>query len=279
MSHVSHVTHESVKSGMQSHLDISAHVTYNMHESCHMSMSHVTHMNESSLACSHVLTSRLMSHQWLMSHINEPCHKSISHVTHMSVSCVPHIQFGCVMSHQRFMSQINESCHTYEWAMSHIWMCHVYAFMSRHLGACPSTPHTVWACDVTSMIHVTNQWAMSHIWMSHVTHMNASYVCIHVPTSTCMSEYPTYSLSVYMRIHSHAHKYAPSPRQNRENTRQHLNLFKCVDNGVRSRPSKSNDLEHYTYTPPSRENRENTRPWEHLYFFNLVDNGLRTECI
>ena len=173
-----------------------SHVAH-MNESCRMSMSHVAHMNESCLACSHVPTSRLMSHTICMSHVT--CQWAMSHIWMSQVS-------HAVTSWHLGSCHINESCHilmshvTYQWAMSQInESCHTYECVT-------CTPHTVWVCDVTSTIHVTNQWIMSHIWMSHVTHMNESCVCIHVSTSRRMSEYPTYSLSVWCHINDSCHK-------------------------------------------------------------------------
>ena len=65
-----------------------------MNGSCHIWMSHVTHINES-----------CHTYEWVMSHINKSCHT-----------------YEWVMSHiwKSHVTHINESCHTYEWVMSHI---------------------------------------------------------------------------------------------------------------------------------------------------------------
>ena len=99
----------------------------------HISMSHVTHINQS-----------CHTYEWVMSHI------SISHVTCINGSChtgvyVAHTYtYICtckallvcafddmshlwVMSHTSIghVTHINRSCHTCQWVMSHIWLSHV----------------------------------------------------------------------------------------------------------------------------------------------------------
>jgi len=78
-----------------------------MSELHHISMCHITHVNESCHTC-----------QCAMSHI------SMCHVTHVNVSCHT---CQCVMSHISMchVTHINVSCHTYQRVMSHISMCHV----------------------------------------------------------------------------------------------------------------------------------------------------------
>jgi len=73
----------------------------------HISMCHVTHINES-----------CQTYEWVMSHI------WMSHVTHMNESCHT---YQWVMSHisMSHVTHLNESCHTYEWVMLHISMSHV----------------------------------------------------------------------------------------------------------------------------------------------------------
>jgi len=53
--------------------------------------------------------------------------------------------------------------HTYEWVMSHIWMCH-----GTHMN---ESCHTYkWFLE----LRFADSWVMAHIWMSHVTHTNDS---------------------------------------------------------------------------------------------------------
>jgi len=76
-----------------------------MNASRHISMSHVTHMNES-----------CHTYEWVTTHI------WMSHVAHMNESC---------RTYERVTSPIDASCHTYEWVISpvnesyHIWQRHV----------------------------------------------------------------------------------------------------------------------------------------------------------
>jgi len=73
----------------------------------HLSMNHVTHMNES---CN--------TYEWVMLHV------WMSHVICMNESCHTYER---VMSQiwMSYVTHINESCHAYEWVMSYIWTSHV----------------------------------------------------------------------------------------------------------------------------------------------------------
>ena len=100
------------------------------------------------------------------SHMPIGCHMEIG--SHMPIGC--HMGIGCDMgigACQLFRIQMshvthtNESCHTYEWVMSHIWMC-----------------------------HNSYKWVMSHIWMSHVTYTNAPTSCQHRDTNRSNTAVP-----------------------------------------------------------------------------------------
>ena len=152
-----------------SHISMS-HVT-RMNESCHtyewvmshIPMSHVAHMNES-----------FHAYEWVMSHI------SMSHITHMNVSCHTYLWIYVTHMNKSCHTHMNESCHTYECVMSHIWMSHVthngwvmsHLWMS-HVTHINESCHTYeWVMSHMNESYHTHEWVMSHIWMSHVTHMN-----------------------------------------------------------------------------------------------------------
>jgi len=115
----------------------------------HMTMNHVTCMNESWVYIYIVLSLEGLSYtwQWVMSHrwMSDGC------IYMWSLSggslCV---SLHMAMSHGTYM---NELCHAYEWVMWHVWMGH----FTRMNESC----HTY-------------EWVMSHVWMSHVTRMNES---------------------------------------------------------------------------------------------------------
>jgi len=121
----------------------------------HISMSHVTHTNES-----------CHTYEWVMSYI------WMSHVTHMSESCHAH---EWVMSHIRMGhgTDMNESCHTYEWGMSQIQISqathlntsrHTYGWVMSNIWISHVTMCTIcvaiWICHVTQ----TNQWCHTSSW-------------------------------------------------------------------------------------------------------------------
>ena len=148
---------------------------------CHVWMSHVTHMNASCLSSfleripesflsvpkpliyiysrhvwmSHVATKRMplisqdlvhmneSYHTWVMSHMNESRLTFEWVMSHMNESC--HIWMSHV-TYEWVMSRMNESCHTYEW------------IVFRMNESC-----------------LTYEWVMSHVWMSHVTHVVESF--------------------------------------------------------------------------------------------------------
>jgi len=114
---------------------------------------------------------RVMSH--IATHMNESCHMygrgCVSHVAHVNMWCPT---YEWVMSHfyMCHFSRMYKSCHTYEWVMSHIWVCHV-----------------------TSMgkPRPTHEWVMSHTGTcltshtntpSHVTHLKSCHTQAHVLT-------------------------------------------------------------------------------------------------
>ena len=66
-----------------------------MNESCHIWMSHVSHINESCLI-------------WMsQSHMNESCHIWMSHVSHMNGSCLICVSY---VSYEWVISHMKESC-------------------------------------------------------------------------------------------------------------------------------------------------------------------------
>jgi len=83
--------------------------------------------------------------------------------------------------------------HTYEWVMSHVWMCH--------------TTHVNASCykymDVSCH---TDGWVMSYLWIIHVTLTNASchmpYVCMRHVTHVKASSWAESCVHIYMSIHS-----------------------------------------------------------------------------
>ena len=82
-------------------------VKLRINESCHIRMSHVTHLNES-----------CHTYEWVMSQI------WMSHGTHMNELCHLYewVLLHIWMSH---VTRIHESCYTYTWIISHTWMIHV----------------------------------------------------------------------------------------------------------------------------------------------------------
>jgi len=137
----------------------------------HISMSHVTHMNESCHTYEWVMSHIWMSH---VTHINEPCHTYqwvmshiwMSHVTHKNEPCHT---YEWVMSHisMSHATHMNEPFHTYEWVMSHIewvmshiWMIHATYLLRQHIAT--QTKHG-------------NTWKNSHIYISHFTQR---YLCV-----------------------------------------------------------------------------------------------------
>ena len=86
------------------------------------------------------------------------------------------------MSH---VTRTNESCHTYEWVMSHVWMCQYDApAHNQQLAGYTQRPPELSLVSALAPIsvyrsHVTHvnqsyEWVMSHVWTSHVTHMKES---------------------------------------------------------------------------------------------------------
>jgi len=144
-------------------------VMLRINESCHIWMSHVTHLNESCHTYEWVMSHIWMSHG---THMYESCHTWMSHVTHMNESCHT---YTWVMSH------MNESYHTHEWVMSHIWMSHV-TYMNESCYTCE------WVMADVCMSHVTHmneschtyEWVMSHIWMSHAYEWVMSHTVPHI---------------------------------------------------------------------------------------------------
>ena len=111
----------------------------------HMSMDHVTHVNEP-----------LYTYQGFMSHM------SMSHVT-----CTNEPLYTC-MSH---LTHSNESCHTCPWVLSHIQMSHfTHAWATLHIAMSHVT-------NVHESCHMY-KWATLHVheplysYMSHFTHIN-----------------------------------------------------------------------------------------------------------
>jgi len=121
----------------------------------HISMSHVTHINES-----------CHTYQWVMSHI------SMSHVTH-----------------------INESCHTYEWVMNmplfNLLIPRRVKTHSNHFTlywytrvSCMNVHRCVMS---ESTLGHTYEWVMSmkessHIWI--LTHRHDSFTCVRTRSQT-----------------------------------------------------------------------------------------------
>jgi len=167
----------------------------------HVSMGHVTHVNES--FCTYIQANCSSDHvaQRVTSHVNESCHMWMSHVTHVNASYRTYTQANLPSRHVSYwcvMSRINVHSHqTNAWC--HIWTSHTACATwliqtfdmnhSHHTNAwCHIwTSHTAceWFMSNVSMshgahIHTQSRRAvMSHhescyIWMSHITHVNES---------------------------------------------------------------------------------------------------------
>jgi len=132
----------------------------------HISMSHVTHTNESCHTYKWVMTNIHTNeswhiYEWVMSHIEWVMSRSTARVS-ISSRGTSRMQ----MSH---VTHTNESWHIYEWVMSHN-DCVMSRSTAQHSISRRGTAHI-------SMSHVTNtneschtyKWVMTHIWMSHVT--------------------------------------------------------------------------------------------------------------
>jgi len=158
----------------------------------HISMSHVTHINELFLTFESVMSHIRLgldawcditcTYAWVMSHI------CMSHVTHMHESCRTH---AWVMSHIRLGLHVwcDITC-TYTRVMSHICMSHVtHMHESCHITHLNEFFHE--SCDVTHMNESWHTWHHTHAvimeasaggvpWhyphteMSHITYMKES---------------------------------------------------------------------------------------------------------
>jgi len=192
---MSHATHEWVMSHVNESCPIwRSHVAYewvmsHVNESCsiwlicaaHEHVECVTELNfgtcsrRVAVRCCIALRLNLnvMSHVWVMSHLNKSCLVWISPGTyewvmsHVNVSChIPsrlNLNELCLMwmSHVTYewvMSHVNESCHMWmshvscEWVMSHVnESCHIW------MRSC-----LIW------MRYVTHEWDMSHMCISRV---------------------------------------------------------------------------------------------------------------
>jgi len=145
-------------------------------ESCYISMSHVSRINESCLtyAC--------------------------------AISCMSAILHGDVERCVWVMSHVNESCLTYEWVMSHKWIRHVMRvcyFAWRCWALRVSHVTCQWVMSHVWMSHVTCQWVFSHTWMSHISHMNVSCVpsCQAMMSAACESCHMSMShVSIYVIV-------------------------------------------------------------------------------
>jgi len=171
-----------------------------------ISLSHVTHINESCRTYEWVKSHIWTSH---VTHINETCHTyqwvmspiSMSYVTHINQTYPTHLQrelngrYACIreaccdmglLSSRRWtacarhVTHVNGSCHTYEYVMSHKGISHVTRVnVSCHKRSilrhkmCVSSCHLT-ACGsrikyITESCH-TVQWVISH--MKNVKRMN-----------------------------------------------------------------------------------------------------------
>jgi len=141
-----------------------------------ISMSHVTHINES-----------CHTYQWVVSHI------WTSHITHSHGSC--HTK-SRLMSHMKSRDSRDRSCgpqkreisnvarnEPSEWVVSHICMshvphmnesCHLYEWVMSHIR----TSHATYMCVKKGSYHMHEE-AKSHICESHKceSHMCESHIC------------------------------------------------------------------------------------------------------
>ena len=141
-----------------------------MNESRHIWMSHVT--------C-----------EWVMSREDASRHISMGHVTYMDESKVSESRLPWATA-ARFQRATYESCYTYEQVMfhmnesRHVWTSHVtYGRVTSHMNA-PSQTNTNESClpstTAARLQRATYERVMSHVWTSHVpykwvtSHINES---------------------------------------------------------------------------------------------------------
>ena len=204
-------------------------LTSTRYVTCYISMSHVTHTNESS----HMW----MRHecQWVMSHMNESCHIWMSHVTyewvmsHMNEAChiwMSHVTYEWVMSHMNVSWQVSMSIphDTYQRAYAtRELVCDIYSLRrvmtSWHVMTWVKS-HVTW-CVTTRINELCHTWALlapslealmstryvtCHMWMSHVTcewfisHANESCIYLSVYVSLCVCIYLSVYVSMYISL-------------------------------------------------------------------------------
>jgi len=106
----------------------------------HMSMDHVTHVNEPLYTYQGFMSHMSMSH---VTCTNEPLYTCMSHLTHSNESChtCPWVLSHVQMSHfTRTWATllVHEPLYTYQWIMSHISVSHFTSHSIRARCACGS---------------------------------------------------------------------------------------------------------------------------------------------
>jgi len=143
----------------------------------HITMSHITHVNESCHTCSWVMSHK-SRHSALCCEEDANNHQKLSHVAHSNESCRT---CEWAMSHvaTSHTAHVNESYHTRQWAMSHTWMhswvmSHMLMSHVTHVNESCHTGYGTHYSAVKKAQQTTRNWVISHIAMRHVTHVNES---------------------------------------------------------------------------------------------------------
>jgi len=112
---------------------------------------------------------------------------------------------------------LNTSCHTFEYVMSHVWICHVI-----HLNtSCHTFEYVVSYTWIRRVIHLntschTFEYVVSYIWIRRVTHLNTSchtfeyvvsYIWIRHVTRLNLSRYTCARLAAHTRTLTHTHTF------------------------------------------------------------------------
>jgi len=139
--------------------------------------------------------------EWVMSHVNESCHTSMSHVTHQWVmshinECTPSCTFHRPFHTYILVISTDESrtqmSHVHKWVMSYVWMSHVILVNT----SCHSSARPPILCAVTPVLstgpstliyeyRAVYEWVTAHIWMNYewvTAHiwMNYEWVTAHI---------------------------------------------------------------------------------------------------
>ena len=85
--------------------------------------------------------------------------------------CVCACECDDMMMHHVIYTYNTPACHTYQWGMSHTWMCHVTH--TRHVTLMMRyVTHVNAACHKHNEVYHIYAWGMSHIQTRHVKFMN-----------------------------------------------------------------------------------------------------------